>query len=153
MTAAALAARELSWADIPQLVALEAELFAGDAWNEQAWWAELAARPRRDYVVVTRDDLIVGYTGLDLSGEVADVMTIAVAPAAQGMGLGSELLRLVVDRARERGAGGLCQLRKAFGHLRQCRFVEDMPTVDEAVTRFADKPDAFGDACKPGDER
>lgn len=107
MTTAAPAARELSWTDIPQLVALDAELFAADAWSEQAWWAELAARPRRDYVVVTRDDLIVGYAGLDLSGEAADVMTIAVAPAAQGMGLGSELLRLVVDRARERGAAYL----------------------------------------------
>lgn len=112
MTVAPLVTRELSWTDIPALVALEAELFADDAWSTETWWAELAARPRRDYVVITGgatpDDLaILGYAGLDLGGEVADVMTVAVAPAAQGAGLGSELLRLMVDRAREAGAAYL----------------------------------------------
>ena len=105
-------ARALTWTDIPRLALLETELFAGDAWSEQAWWAELAMRPRRDYVVLTAAadtdaDEILGYAGLDLGGEVADVMTIAVAPAAQGLGLGSQLLDLVVERAREAGAAYL----------------------------------------------
>lgn len=107
-----LTVRALAWTDIPRLARLETELFAQDAWSEQTWWAELAGRPRRDYVVVTpgpgvdQDD-ILGYAGLDLGGEVADVMTIAVAPAAQGTGLGSELLDLLSRRAREAGAAYL----------------------------------------------
>ncbi|NLJ53819.1 MAG: ribosomal protein S18-alanine N-acetyltransferase [Intrasporangiaceae bacterium] len=107
-----LTVRALAWTDIPRLARLETELFAQDAWSEQTWWAELAGRPRRDYVVVTpgpgadQDD-VLGYAGLDLGGEVADIMTIAVAPAAQGTGLGSELLDLLSQRAREAGAAYL----------------------------------------------
>ena len=100
-------ARAMSWLDVPALVDLETELFGPDAWGAPTWWAELAARPRRDYVTLTADDVIVGYAGLDLGGEVADLMTLAVAPAAQGSGLGGQLLALVVGRAREAGAAYL----------------------------------------------
>lgn len=100
-------ARPLAWTDIPRLAELEQELFADDAWSEETWWAELAGRPRRDYVVLTRGDEIVGYAGLDLGGEVADIMTIAVAPAAQGAGLGAQLLTLLVERAGAAGAAYL----------------------------------------------
>lgn len=106
-TSATLTARELAWTDIPQLAELETELFGPDAWSESTWWAELAGRPRRDYLVITRDDEIIGYAGLDLGGDVADVMTIAVAPAARGSGLGSQLLDLLAGRAREAGAAYL----------------------------------------------
>ena len=100
-------ARPMSWTDVPALVDLETALFADDAWGAPTWWAELAARPRRDYVTLTRGETIVGYAGLDLGGEVADVMTIAVAPVAQGGGLGSHLLSLLASRAREAGAAYL----------------------------------------------
>jgi [ribosomal protein S18]-alanine N-acetyltransferase len=97
--------REVHWADIPVLAVLERELFAHDAWSEPTWWAELAGRPRRDYVVVADGDGLLGYAGLDHGGEVADVMTIAVAPRAQGRGLGRLLLTALEERATARGAG------------------------------------------------
>ena len=92
--------RDLHWSDLPAVVALETELFPGDAWSEPTWWAELAARPRRSYVVVPdADGAVVGYGGLDLGGEVADIMTMAVAPTAQGRGVGRRLLDELVARA------------------------------------------------------
>jgi [ribosomal protein S18]-alanine N-acetyltransferase len=91
--------RDLRWTDLPELVALEVELFPDDAWAQQTWWAELAARPRRSYVVEEQDGRVLGYAGVDLGGEVADVMTMAVAPAAQGHGLGTRLLDELVARA------------------------------------------------------
>ncbi|MDO5504029.1 MAG: ribosomal protein S18-alanine N-acetyltransferase [Actinomycetia bacterium] len=97
-------ARPMSWLDIPVLVDLEAALFGEEAWSARTWWGELAARPRRDYVVVEREGEVLAYAGLDRGGEVADVMTIAVAPSAQGLGLGRELLALLRSRARESGA-------------------------------------------------
>lgn len=100
-------ARAMSWTDIPALVDLETELFGPHAWDAPTWWAELAARPRRDYLTLTANEAIVGYAGLDLGGEVADLMTLAVAPSLQGGGLGAELLSLVVSRAREAGAAYL----------------------------------------------
>jgi ribosomal-protein-alanine N-acetyltransferase len=94
----------MRWTDIGELAGLEAELFPHDAWSEPTWWAELAGRPRRDYVVDEDGQGIAGYAGLDLAGEVADVMTIAVAPRAQGRGLGRRLLDHLVERARADGA-------------------------------------------------
>ncbi len=102
--------RETTWRDIPTLAELDLVLFGPDAWPEPTWWAELAARPRRDYLVVLDDDApatIVGYAGLDVLGEVADVMTLAVAPRMQGRGLGAGLVTELVARARARGAGSL----------------------------------------------
>ncbi|MGO4343044.1 ribosomal protein S18-alanine N-acetyltransferase [Pedococcus sp. 2YAF34] len=93
--------RDVHWTDIPQLAALEAELFPDDAWSEPTWWAELAGRPRRAYVVEEEAGQVLGYAGIDLGGEVADVMTMAVAPAARGRGLGRRLLDELVARARE----------------------------------------------------
>jgi ribosomal-protein-alanine N-acetyltransferase len=104
MTLREMTLREMTWRDIPALAALEPELFADDAWSEQTWWAELAGRPRRSYVVVERDGAVVGYAGVDRGGEVADVMTIGVAPAAQGQGLGTVLLDWLVAQARRSGA-------------------------------------------------
>ena len=96
--------REMTWRDIPALSALEPVLFADDAWSERTWWAELAGRPRRSYVVGERDGAVVGYAGVSCGGEVADVMTIAVAPPAQGQGLGAVLLGWLVAEARRAGA-------------------------------------------------
>jgi [ribosomal protein S18]-alanine N-acetyltransferase len=98
------ALREMTWRDIPALTALEPELFADDAWSEHTWWAELAGRPRRSYVVGEQAGAVVGYAGVDRGGEVADVMTIAVAPAAQGRGLGTVLTNWLIDEARRGGA-------------------------------------------------
>ncbi len=104
MTAGDLVLREMTWRDIPVLTALEPALFADDAWSEQTWWAELAGRPRRNYVVAEQGGVVVGYAGVDRHGEVADVMTIAVAPAAQGQGLGALLMDWLIDAARCGGA-------------------------------------------------
>lgn len=96
--------REMTWRDIPALTALEPELFAHDAWSEQTWWAELAGRPRRSYVVGEQSGTLVGYAGVDCRGEVADVMTIAVARPAQGQGLGTVLMHWLIAEARRAGA-------------------------------------------------
>jgi len=96
--------REMTWRDIPVLALLELELFAEDAWSEQTWWAELAGRPRRSYVVGEQGGAVVGYAGVDRGGEVADVMTIAVASAAQASGLGTVLMDWLIVEARRGGA-------------------------------------------------
>ena len=100
----AKALREMTWRDIPVLALLEQELFAQDAWSAQTWWAELAGRPRRAYVVGEHGGAVVGYAGVDRGGEVADVMTIAVASAAQSRGLGAALMDWLIAEARRGGA-------------------------------------------------
>ena len=99
--------RDLEWTDLDTLAELEVGLFADDAWSAQTWWAELAGRPRRDYVVAVDDGQILGYGGIDASGDVADLMTIATAPEAQGRGLGRRLLDELVHRAEHSGSEAL----------------------------------------------
>lgn len=102
--------RETRWSDIPTLAELETELFGAHAWSAPSWWAELAARPRRAYVtasvaasvtasVAAAPERVLGYAGVDRGGAVADVMTIAVAPAARGTGLGRALLHRLYELA------------------------------------------------------
>lgn len=96
--------RSVEWSDLATLTQLDIQLFANDAWSESTWWAELAGRPRRRYVVAIQADSIVGYAGVDCSGEAANVMTIGVAPAEQGSGLGRRLLDWIIDEATDSGA-------------------------------------------------
>ena len=101
------ALREVTWRDIPQLAALETELFADDAWTVETWWAELAGRPRRAYLVLDGEGGVEGYAGLDHGGDVADVMTVAVVPAHRGRGLGDLLLEELLRLAADGGAGAV----------------------------------------------
>lgn len=96
--------RPMTWRDIPELVTLEERLFPDDAWQAPAWWAELAGRPRREYVVVSDGARVMAYAGLDHGGEVADIMTLGVVPEAQGRGLGARLVEHLLERAAAEGA-------------------------------------------------
>lgn len=100
--------REMRWTDIDALVALDARLFGPDAWPATTWWAELRERPRRAYAVLAGPDgQLQAHAGLDLGGDVADVMTIGVNPDDQGQGLGRQLLNWMVETACADGAEAL----------------------------------------------
>ncbi len=92
--------RPMRWWDIAQVAPIDAEVFGATAWPVETFWSELA-QPDRYYVVA--QDPPQGYAGLWLNPPDADVQTIAVAPAAQGRGLGAALLRHLLDHA---GAAG-----------------------------------------------
>lgn len=100
--------RAMRWTDIDDLVILDARLFGVDAWPAATWWAELRERPRRAYAVLPDEqDVPQGYAGVDLGGDVADVMTIGVSPEAQGGGIGRQLLEWMTDTAGGAGAEAL----------------------------------------------
>ncbi|MEO5610445.1 MAG: ribosomal protein S18-alanine N-acetyltransferase [Ornithinibacter sp.] len=104
MSAKRAGLRDVHWTDLRRLVELEGRLFGADAWSEASWWHELAGRPRRDYVAVDDEHGLLGYGGVDHGGELADVMTIAVAPRGRGRALGGMVLTELERRARDRGA-------------------------------------------------
>ena len=116
--------RPLGPDDVPRVAELERELFGPSAWSEAMIRGELTA-PGRWYVAA--DDpadaaldaqgdgsgpgggsrALVGYAGLWFDGDVTQVMTIGVAPAAQRQGIGSALLEALVTRSRDLGASAV----------------------------------------------
>ncbi|MFE3447684.1 ribosomal protein S18-alanine N-acetyltransferase [Nonomuraea sp. NPDC059194] len=92
-------------ADLPAVMSLERATFPLDAWSEGMMRGELADQPRtRHYVVAVDGDLIIGYAGLAVAADQADVQTIAVLSERQGEGVGSAMLTELLDEARRRAA-------------------------------------------------
>lgn len=96
--------RAMTTADVPTVNALEQVLFPLDAWPEQMFHDELGQGSTRHYVVA-EDALgrIIGYAGLMAVQPIADVQTIAVVPDREGQGIGTRLLTLLIDEAKQRG--------------------------------------------------
>ena len=93
----------MRWWHIPGVMVLEQELFGAESWSEAAYWNELAETATRHYVVALEEaDRVVGYAGLAVFGDEAHVLTIGVAGAAQGRGLGTALLLDLLAAAGDR---------------------------------------------------
>jgi [ribosomal protein S18]-alanine N-acetyltransferase len=96
--------RRMTKRDMPAIMALEQELFPDDAWTPEMF-AEEFAQPasRRLYLVAEEGTALIGYAGMMFTaGPQADVVTLAVAPASWGRGIGTALLLALVEEARKR---------------------------------------------------
>ncbi len=96
--------REFTHEDIPLIAELESQLFPSDAWPLAMFYAEYFQPDTRRYLAALAGGQIVGYCGLMCLGQTADIQTIAVVPAWEGRGIGRELMRLMLQDARSRGA-------------------------------------------------
>jgi [ribosomal protein S18]-alanine N-acetyltransferase len=104
MSTAAPALRQMTHADLDQVVALESALFGEEAWTRQMLAEELALQPAsRHYLVAVENGRITGYAGLLGVGSQGDVLTMAVASDHWGRGIGSALLEALLDEAARRG--------------------------------------------------
>lgn len=90
--------------DLDEIARLEGELFAGEAWSRAMVREELAGEHRRYIVLEGEDDSLIGYAGVLVVGEEADIQTIAIVPEARGRGFGRLLMRELLDEAEHRGA-------------------------------------------------
>lgn len=147
--------REATWRDLAAMARLEQRCFPHDPWSEGSFWSELAQRPRRSYWVVEEASdggELAGYAGLDMAGDLADVMTVAVDPRWRGRGLGARLLETMHARAQEAGAGAVLLEVRADNHPARSLYSErgyqvvrtrpgyyptggDRPPVDALVMR------------------
>ncbi|MFD2026491.1 ribosomal protein S18-alanine N-acetyltransferase [Promicromonospora aerolata] len=99
--------RPLRNADFDRVLELERQLFGRGAWTYGMLADELAGLGRW-YIVAEPERLdragdqpIVGYAGLWFDGDVTQVMTIGVDPAAQRHGVGRQLLAALIERSRK----------------------------------------------------
>lgn len=91
--------------DLAAIMDLERSCFPSDAWSEAMMQAELAS-PHGRYLVDLEAARVIGYGGVRaVAGSAdADIQTIAIDAAFRGGGRGRELLRALLETARERGA-------------------------------------------------
>jgi [ribosomal protein S18]-alanine N-acetyltransferase len=92
----------MRWWHVAALMPIERALFAPEPWSERLFWSELGQPDTRHYLVARADEDLVGYAGLCDYPDEAFVQTLAVAPEAQGTGLGSRLLVALLDEAARR---------------------------------------------------
>lgn len=105
--------RRMHEGDLRAVLALEPLLFPDDPWSAQSLRDELDLVPDdRWYLVAERDGILVGYAGLLVGIDAADILTIAVAPEHQGSGVGRALLdALVLEAAGRRCVDVLLEVR------------------------------------------
>lgn len=89
-------------ADVPEVAALEADLFGASRWTAGMFHNELAS-PRRHYRVAELAGHLIGYAGIAL-GETCQVMTIGVHPDHRRRGVGRTLFADLLAAARQAGA-------------------------------------------------
>jgi len=94
----------MRWWHVAELMPVERELFAPQAWSERLFWSELGQLDTRHYLVALDGERVVGYAGLCDYPDEAFVQTMAVAPSAQGRGVGARLLVALLEEAGRRGS-------------------------------------------------
>lgn len=92
----------MRWWHVAQLLPIERELFAPEPWSERLFWSELGQLDTRHYLVALAGPEVVGYAGLCDYPDEAFVQTLAVAPAARGVGIGARLLTALLEEAGRR---------------------------------------------------
>ena len=101
----AIEIRQATVLDLPEIMKLETASFVNDAWPEETFKSELAAK-HTYYILALEDNLVVGYAGLSkLPGsDQADIQTIAVREDKRGLGIGKKLMDTLTLQATELGA-------------------------------------------------
>ena len=124
---ATIVLRPMAGPDVDALMVYEDELFGSESWSADSYRAELADSRYRHYLVAERvaDRVIergakgaegaaepgpgvggglIGWAGLMVIGETAQVLTIGVVPGQQRRGIGQAMLDALLAEARRRGA-------------------------------------------------
>ena len=101
----AIEIRQATVLDLPEIMNLETASFANDAWPEDTFKSELAAK-HTYYILALEENVVVGYAGLSkLPGsDQADIQTIAVREDKRGLGIGKKLMDTLTLQATELGA-------------------------------------------------
>ena len=90
--------------DLTILVDLEALTFPEDPWSPFMLADELSSPASRYWIAMDEAGVPIGYGGVKVGGDQADVMTIGVAPRARGHGVGRAILDALLEWARQAGA-------------------------------------------------
>lgn len=95
-----LTIRAMQVDDVPSVFDIERESFNDSSWTIDAFYHELNENNFAKYFVVIFQEEIIGYLGLWIVIDQAQITTIAIKESFRGYGLGQLLLNYVMDYAR-----------------------------------------------------
>ncbi len=96
--------REMIALDVPVLVGIEKDIYPESPWSAAQFREELFGVPKtRKYIVAVDDNEIIGYAGIAIAGDVADIHTLTVLPAFRRRGIASHMLRELEAWATQKG--------------------------------------------------
>ena len=93
--------RPMTAMDLVTVNALEKSSYQHDAWSMAQFKEELAGKDRM-YLVAEKDKKVIAYAGILHIGDTCDVLTLTVDAALRRQGIGRELLRRLIDWARNK---------------------------------------------------
>jgi ribosomal-protein-alanine N-acetyltransferase len=92
-------------AHVDRLMPFEREMFGTEAWTAGSYRAEIADTRTRYYVAVEGDDgALLGWAGVLVAADVAEILTVGVVPSARRRGLARKMLADLYAEAKRRGA-------------------------------------------------
>ncbi len=95
----------MTTAHIDALMPYERELFGPEAWTAHGYRTELADTRSRYYLAAEDGSgALLGWAGVMVVADAAEILTVGVVPAARRRGIARLLLHALADEARRRGA-------------------------------------------------
>ena len=116
--------------DLDQIIVLEHQLFSSP-WSKEDYLYELSSNPYAKYYVL-EDDKIIGYVGMWITYETAQITTIGIAKERQGQGLSKLLMNKVDGETRDCEA---ITLEVRVSNTRAIRLYESYGFRKEAIRK------------------
>jgi len=92
-------------AHVDALMPYERAMFGTEAWSRNGYLSELADTRHRHYVAVeTEDGALLGWAGVMVVQDAAEILTVGVVPEARRTGLARVMLADLLAEAVRRGA-------------------------------------------------
>lgn len=104
MTAVAMIV-PMTAAHVDALMPYERDMFGTEAWTSNGYRAELHDTRRRHYLAAEGSDgELLGWAGIMVIADSAEILTVGVVPTARREGIATRLLDGLLAEARRRGA-------------------------------------------------
>ena len=107
--------RRLRLADLNRIMEIERASFGDEAYDRNLF-AEFLRQSPEMFLVAEHGRKVQGYMTTCIRGELAELFSVAVDPAARGRGAASALMESTLRRLRRRGIARISLVVKATNH-------------------------------------
>jgi ribosomal-protein-alanine N-acetyltransferase len=105
--------RPMKVTDIPAIMEIETLSFA-DPWSAYSFEDEITSNDLAYYIVSLVDGQVVGYAGMWVVLDEAQITNVALHPDYRGQGTGKEILAYLIELAKQLGASKMTlEVRKS----------------------------------------